>query len=165
LFSRGGELRFPREPVTDQYGIRFPAVLPGAHPLKVEVVREARIELGAGERPAWSPVDCLSRRDAVAEKLLANSDRWLDASVLSRDLLDLAAAREAWGPLPASAFANAARAYGDATSSDLARAASRFLDPEQAGHRERCLRGLSIEAPDRLLDAVRRIAAEFPLPG
>ena len=49
LFAPGTSLRFPREPITDQYGVRFPVQLPGgegASPLKVEIVREARIELG-----------------------------------------------------------------------------------------------------------------------
>ena len=49
LFVPGTAIRFPREPITDQYGVRFPVQLPGGEggsPLKVEIVREARIELG-----------------------------------------------------------------------------------------------------------------------
>jgi hypothetical protein len=161
LFAPGNDLRFPREPITDQYGVRFPVQVPGWDPLKVEIVREARIELGDGIRPPWSPVDCLSRADAVAEKLLANSDRWLDASVLSRDLLDLAAARVAWGPLPAAAFEKAAAAYGPGATADLARAAARFLGPERADYRRRCFLGLDVDAPARLLEGVQTLASDL----
>lgn len=161
LFVPGAALRFPREPITDQYGVRFPVQLPGEDPLKLEIVREARVELGEGVRPPWSAVDCLSPADAVAEKLLANSDRWLDASVLSRDLLDLGAARLAWGPLPSPAFEKATAAYGQGVTSDLARAAARFLEPEQADYRQRCFMGLQVEAPARLLDGVRTLASDL----
>jgi hypothetical protein len=164
LFVPGTALRFPREPITDQYGVRFPVQLPGgegASPLKVEIVREARIELGDGVRPPWSSVDCLSEADAAAEKLRANSDRWLDAATLSRDLLDLAAARLAWGPLPAAAFDKAVAAYGPCVTSDLTRAAARFLEPERADYRRRCFLGLEVEAPERLLEGVRTIVSDL----
>ena len=163
LFVPGTAVRFPREPITDQYGVRFPVQLPGEDPLKLEIVREARIELGDGVRPPWSAVDCLAQADAVAEKLLANSDRWLDASVLSRDLLDLGAARLAWGPLPASAFEKATAAYGQGVTGDLARAAARFLAPEQADYRQRCFTGLEVDAPARVLDGVRTLASDLGL--
>jgi hypothetical protein len=60
LFVPGTALRFPREPITDQYGVRFPVQLPGGEggsPLKVEIVREARIELAVGDpgRRDYSP--------------------------------------------------------------------------------------------------------------
>lgn len=43
--------------------------------------------------PAWSPVPCLSLVDCIAEKLLANADRWADSSIESRDLIDLCVIR------------------------------------------------------------------------
>jgi len=168
LFAPGTDLRFPREPITDHYGVRFPVQLPGGedgNPLKVEIVREARIELADGVRPAWSPVDCLAEADATAEKLLANSDRWLDSSTLSRDLLDLAAARLAWGPLSAAAFAKASAAYGPLVTSDLTRAAASFLEPERADYRRRCFQGLEVDAPARLLEGVRAIVSDFAVGG
>ncbi len=78
LFTPQGldRFRFPREIRGDQYGIRF-AIQYGDEPLKVELIREARIDLDPGVRPGWSPVDCLSLEDCHAEKLLANSDRWV----------------------------------------------------------------------------------------
>lgn len=163
LFAPGHGLRFPREPITDHYGVRFPVQFPQGDPLKVEIVREARIGLGDGVRPPWSPVDCLAEPDAVAEKLLANSDRWLDASTLSRDLLDLAAARLAWGPLPAAAFEKATTAYGEGVKSDLERAAARFLQPDRADYRQRCFTGLEVDAPARVLDGVRTLASDLGL--
>ena len=161
LFAPGATVDFPREPITDQYGVRFPVRLPAGEPMKVEIVREARVELGDGIRPPWSPVDCLARVDAVAEKLLANSDRWLDASTLSRDLLDLAAARLAWGPLPEAAIEQAEAPYGEPARRAVARAAARFLEPESAGHRQRCFTGLQVDTPDRLIEGVRILASEL----
>jgi hypothetical protein len=161
LFRPGAAVRFPREPLTDQYGVRFPVQLAEGGSLKLEIVREARIELGDGVPTPWSPVDCLARADVLAEKLLANSDRWLDASVLSRDLVDLGAARLAWGPLPSPAFDKAAAAYGQGVRSDLSRAAERFLAPAQADYRQRCFTGLGADDPTRLLDGVRRLAADL----
>jgi hypothetical protein len=48
-----GRFRFPREMRIDQYGIRF--VVCGDESLKVELIREARIDLDPGVRPGWSP--------------------------------------------------------------------------------------------------------------
>jgi hypothetical protein len=161
LFATGVGVRFPREPMADQYGVRFPVQPADGEPLKFEIVREARIELGHGVAVPWSPVDCLCRSDALAEKLLANSDRWLDASVLSRDLLDLGAARVAWGPLPPAALQKVVTAYGEGVRSDLVRAAAAFLEPERADHRRRCFTRLAVEDSDRLLEGVQRLVADL----
>lgn len=93
----------PREMRIDHYGIRFPILADGKM-IRVELIREARIELDPGVRPAWSPVDCLSLADCYAEKLLANSDRWADRQALSRDLIDLSALRSKVGPIPEEAW-------------------------------------------------------------
>ncbi len=116
-------LRFPREIRVDQYGIRF-SVLSRAEAVKVELIREARIGLDPGVRPAWSPVDCLSLEDCYAEKLLANSDRWADRQVLSRDLIDLAALRARVGPIPEASWAKVRAAYRLAPLEDLRKALS-----------------------------------------
>jgi hypothetical protein len=157
LFVAGTALRFPRQATTDQYGIRFPVAVRGGDLLKLEIVHEGRIRLEPGVRPAWSPVDCLSDVDTVAEKLLANSDRWADPGSLSRDLLDLAAFRVGRGPLPDDAFEKASSAYGAAARADLGRATVAFLDNDRESHRTRCFQGLEVEAPDRLLDGVRSL--------
>lgn len=143
LFTPQGlnRLRFPREMRVDQYGIRF-TVLNGDESLKVELIREARIELGLGVRPDWSPVDCLSLEDCYAEKLLANSDRWADRQVLSRDLIDLAALRAGIGPIPESCWDRVRAAYRSAPEDDLRKA---LVELEKDPTRQRsCFEGLQV---------------------
>ena len=79
-----------REVRADQYGIRTMLQIDGAD-IKFEIVLEGRIEL---EEPGPDDRQCgvatLSPLDMAASKLLANSDRWRDDAVMSRDLIDLA---------------------------------------------------------------------------
>lgn len=143
LPERPEKLRFPRELKVDQYGIRFRALY-GDDLLGVELIREARIELGPGVRPSWSPVDCLSLDDCCAEKLLANSDRWADRQLLSRDLIDLAFLRLRRGPIPGEAWKRVREAYKSAPETDLRRALSAF--EADRGHQQRCFEGLQMES-------------------
>jgi hypothetical protein len=92
----------------------------GLPPLKLEIVREARIEV-AGEFVPELPVPVLTRTDLYAEKLLANADRWDDPSVLYRDAIDLAMMVNAWGEIPAEAVAKARGTYGADAVGSLAR--------------------------------------------
>lgn len=136
------KLRFPREMRVDQYGIRFPVYL-GDDLLKVELIREARIDLGSGIWPDWSPVECLSLEDCYAEKLLANSDRWADRQTHSRDLIDLAFLRLRVGPIPESAWRKVREAYKAAPETDLSKALDAFeSDP---AYQQRCLQDLRME--------------------
>lgn len=156
LFTPQGlrELQFPREMRIDQYGIRF-QLLHRSRPLKVEIIREARIDLDPGVRPPWSPVDCLSLPDCYAEKLLANSDRWADRHVLSRDLIDLAALRAGVGPIPVESWKKVETAYRSAAESDLRKAIELFLG--NAEYQQRCFQGLRIEQPEALLESAARL--------
>jgi hypothetical protein len=138
----------PREMRIDQYGIRFPVEMEGSL-IRVELIREARIALDAGVRPDWSPVDCLALDDCFAEKLLANSDRWPDRQVLSRDLIDLGALRRKVGSIPSSTWAKVEPAYKAATRDDLRKALAAFLG--DSAYRRRCFEGLRIEEPDEIL--------------
>lgn len=150
LFTAEGleRLQFPREMRIDQYGIRFTAAL-GETALRVELIREARIDLDPGERPAWSPVDCLTVSDCYAEKLLANSDRWADRQVFSRDLLDLAALRASCGPIPKAAWRKVEAAYKSAAADDFRKALALFDgDPT---YRRRCFEGLDVRDSAELL--------------
>lgn len=82
------KLSFAREVRADRDGIRtFFAV--GEMRIKFEILLEARIDL-AGEIDARLAVPVLTMAHAIAEKLLANTDRGLDDSALARDLIDLA---------------------------------------------------------------------------
>ncbi len=73
----------------DQYGIRMAIAIDDVT-IKTEIIAEGRFELDPPRQPSWSPVECLSIGDCFTSKLLANADRYADASVHSRDLIDLA---------------------------------------------------------------------------
>lgn len=81
-------LSLAREVRADRDGIRTFIDVNGAR-IKFEIVLEARIDL-AGELDPDLKVPVLEIECAIAEKLLANADRGLDESTLSRDLVDLA---------------------------------------------------------------------------
>ena len=83
----------------------------GERPIKFELVREARIPL-TGQRIPGLPVATLSHVDLYAEKILANADRWRDASVMYRDAIDLAMMIDYWGPIPQASLDKTAVAYG-----------------------------------------------------
>lgn len=158
LFTADGRkgVQLPREMRIDQYGIRFPVEF-GANLIRVELIREARIALDPGIRPAWSAVDCLTLTDCYAEKILANSDRWADRQILSRDLIDLSILRKRIGPVPERSWEKTERAYRSAAREDLLKAISAFLG--DVAHQKRCFEGLQLEHPEEALagmDLLRR---------
>src|SRR5450631_816437 len=111
-------LKLARDVRGDQYGIRT-VVQAALQKLKFEIVREARIVL-EGTRVSRVPVTCLTRKHCFAEKFLANADRGMDASTLSRDAVDLAFMIEGWGSEDAASGAEFAReAYGRAIDREL----------------------------------------------
>lgn len=110
LFEDPALVGLPREIQANQYGIRFPVVIEGST-IRFEIIAEGRIALAQPEQLPWCPVACLNAEDRIAEKLLANSDRWPDLSVFSRDLIDLSVVRR-HQPLPTAALAKAEAAYG-----------------------------------------------------
>ncbi|EAZ97292.1 nucleotidyl transferase AbiEii/AbiGii toxin family protein [Marinobacter sp. ELB17] len=123
-----------REVRADRYGIR--SVLDvGGVPVKFEVIREDRISLDASFEQLHG-VPLIARADAYAHKLLANSDRWGDRSVLSRDIIDLAVMVRSWGHVPLAAEQKVREAYGDAPTKDFVLAAGRVVDDER--YRKNC---------------------------
>jgi Nucleotidyl transferase AbiEii toxin, Type IV TA system len=80
--------------------------------IRVEFLLEGRVDVTGELDPALG-VPVLSRSDMYAEKLLANVDRALDRSTMSRDLIDLAMMIRGWGPIPETALAKAFEAYGN----------------------------------------------------
>ena len=117
----GHTLAQQREMRADQYGIRTLLQVDGVA-IKFEIVLEGRIELEApGPDDRLCGVATLTPLDMAASKLLANSDRWRDDAVLSRDLIDLAMMAPPKG-LMRKALAKARAAYGDSVATDLARA-------------------------------------------
>ena len=120
--TRPGEVLNPsREMRADQYGVRTLLQVEGAD-IKLEIVLEARIELEApGPDDRLCGVATLTPLDMATSKLLANSDRWRDDAVLSRDLIDLAMMAPP-KKLLRRALDKARAAYGDNVVADLAKA-------------------------------------------
>ena len=132
----------------DQYGIRTRLAVEGVE-IKLEVVREARIALAEpGRGDAVCGISTLTGTDLAATKLLANSDRWRDDSVYSRDAIDLAMM-----DLPPRslqpAVDKARQAYGDAVVADLRHALDGLRD--RPAHVERCIRAMSMAMPPAAL--------------
>lgn len=86
--------------------------------------------------------------DMAASKLLANSDRWADDSVFSRDVIDLAMMGLPL-PLLRLALAKAEQAYGPAVARDLAKAIDRLQ--ERQGWLERCMLAMAMTLPKAVL--------------
>lgn len=132
----------------DQYGIRTELMI-DEHPIKFEIILEARIKLTA---PGTSDVICgvstLTPLDMLAGKLLANSDRWNDAGVFGRDLIDIAMMTPALG-LFREAVIKSEQAYGISIRNDLAKAIARM--EQRDGWLDRCMEVMAIELPKALL--------------
>ena len=144
----------------DQYGVRTRVAVDG-HPLKLEIVYEARIALeDAGAGDAVCGLASLTPMDMATSKLLANSDRWPDDGVFSRDLIDLAMMR----PTPAllrKAVAKAEGAYGSAILRDLGRAIERM--EQRRGWLERCIHAMAMTDPPAVVwQRVRALARVLP---
>ena len=99
-----------REVRADRYGIRTFLLSDGV-PVKFEIVSEGRIPIDGTVNPVTG-VPTLSRIDMYAEKLLANTDRYNDKAVASRDIIDLAMMIRHWGRIPPVAWDKARKAYG-----------------------------------------------------
>ena len=139
----GHEWAQVREMRADQYGIR--TMLRVDHTdIKFEIVLEARMVL---ETPGAADHICgvatLTALDMATSKLLANSDRWRDDAVLSRDLIDLAMMAPA-KPLLRQAIQKAAAAYGDSVQADLAKAIQNLRErPHRLDH---CMQAMRLTA-------------------
>jgi len=132
----------------DQYGIRT-MISVAEQIIKFEIVLEGRIKLDA---PTAQDVVCgistLTVLDMAASKLLANSDRWADDGVFSRDLIDLAMMQPGL-PLLRQAFAKAEAAYGHAIRLDLEKAIHRLQ--QRQDWLERCMQAMAMTLPKALV--------------
>lgn len=149
-----GEIR------ADQYGIRTRVSI-DSQSVKLEIVHEGRISLEAPEESdEVCGVPTLTRLDLATSKLLANSDRWPDDGVFSRDLIDLAMMEPAL-PLLRKAVAKAQGAYGEAVVRDLGRAIERMR--ERKGWLERCMQAMAMTVPSAVVwQRIRRLARVLP---
>ena len=165
LVNRGGIdilFRTPvailRPPRIDRYGIRCALAVDGV-PIKLEIVFEGRLALadpGPGDKIAG--VWALTLEDKVATKLMANSDRWLDAAMMSRDLIDLAMLTPT-GHLPRAGVDKAIRAYGDGVVADLNKAREHLLG--SAGRLKTCISKMGINlAEPELRKRIERLQVE-----
>jgi hypothetical protein len=145
---------------TDQYGIRMLVLVEGT-PIKTEIIAEVRFKPSAPRYPSWSPVACLSLSDCFTSKLLANSDRYLDDSVGSRDLIDLAILR-LQSAIPEESIQNAENAYE--VIRPLQKAIARFQ--ERKDYRNKCFSGLQIPIQQlpRIMEGIDLLANDFGLP-
>lgn len=151
-----GNLVLAREVRADLYGIRT-FFASGEVKIKFEIVREARIVLD-GEAVEGLPVACLGRKHCFAEKFLANADRGLDASTLSRDIVDLAFMIEGWPRSDAvEGLAMARDAYGESIGRALA-AVTRKIREDKA-YRNRCVEGLAISDPKVMNAGLKTLGA------
>lgn len=135
-----------REVRADMYGIRTFVEI-DSQPIKFEIIREARIPL-VGTNIANLPVPCLDHPTCVAEKFLANTDRGLDKSTRSRDLIDLSFMAGSWTNDEVSqGLALAEAAYGDSVLKLLASTVEIF---EDENYRKQCLTELEVRSKPTL---------------
>ncbi len=148
IVREGMELTPSREIRADQYGIRT-MVKVAELEIKFEIVHEGRIQLDTpAPKDRLCGVATLTPLDMCATKLLANSDRWADGAVFSRDLIDLAML-DMPRPFLRLAMAKAAGAYGESVERDLAKAIQ-FLG-KQKGRLEECMIALKMDETPRAL--------------
>ena len=150
-----------RGPKIDQYGIRC-ALAVEQVPVKFEIVFEGRVALAdPGPHDRLCGVWTLVPEDRVATKLMANSDRWADDSVMSRDLIDLAMLSDTGMLLP-EGVAKARHAYGDSIAIDLAKAREHLLG--RPGRLKACMDAMGMRlAPAELRLRVERLrVADVP---
>ena len=140
LLRAGEELECLREVRADQYGLRT-VIRSQDTSIKLEIVRETRINLQGMVDPRYG-LPVLDRTHMYAEKLMANSDRWYQPDVASRDILDLSVMISRWGPIPDEAWAIAEEAYGTKAREDYEKAVEKIRKPE---HIESCAKKMQID--------------------
>ncbi len=148
LVRPGATLVPAREVRADRYGIRT-AVKVDDIAIKFEIILEARINLATpGKDDHLCGVTTLTPLDMAASKLLANSDRWADNAVFSRDLIDLAMMTPKKSLLT-RAIDKARAAYGDSVERDLAKAVQNLRD--RPGRLDQCMTALQITTVPKAL--------------
>jgi hypothetical protein len=140
----------------DQYGIRSRLPVATSN-IKFEIVFEARINFDEpGPEDQITGVTTLSEVDLAASKLLANVDRWADAGVYSRDVIDIAMlelSKAGWE----QAFEKAETAYGDAVKRDVLKAVDTLRVSDRLAA---CLNALAVDVPQaKMLDRLKRLAS------
>jgi Nucleotidyl transferase AbiEii toxin, Type IV TA system len=158
LFSDLSQIQVGRG-TANQYGIRVQVGVEDVS-IKIEIIGEGRFELDPPRYPEWSPVACLSLNDCFTSKLLANADRFMDDSIESRDLIDLAVLR-LQSTIPQTALEKAESAYEVIPSLD--RAIQRFQ--ARMEYRDRFFSSLQVETSQipKIMDGVDLLAEDLGL--
>lgn len=142
-----------REVRADMYGIRTFVEI-DAQPVKFEIIREARITL-AGTYIPGLPVPSLDHSSSIAEKFLANTDRGLDKSTRSRDLIDLAFMVGNWADDEVSVGLELAEAAYGASVLNLLKSTVEIFDDDD--YRKQCLTELEVRDKRTLKMGLRRL--------
>jgi hypothetical protein len=146
--SEATDLKQQKEIRADQHGLRT-TLLVDNNPIKFEIILEGRISL---EMPGKSDQICgistLTRLDMATSKLLANADRWADASVFNRDVIDLAMMSPS-SELLTTAISKAQIVYGNAITRDLNKAIDKLTT--QNDWLDRCILAMGIDTPKVLI--------------
>jgi hypothetical protein len=163
LMRAGARIEQTRDVRADQYGLRSRVRVLDTE-IKFEIIYEARIAL---ETPSADDQVCgiatLTRLDMAASKLLANSDRWADDAVQSRDLIDLAQMEPPKALLDA-AKEKARAAYGESVDRDLVAAFDALR--RRPDRLEECMRALQMRIPKSVLwKRIRTVATARRSPG
>lgn len=148
IAKEGAKLVIARDIKADQYGIRT-VIQSGDTTVKFEIVLEGRIVFDEqSPRNNIENISTLTKLDLLTSKLLANSDRWNDSAVYSRDILDLVMLSPTKQEFD-TALKKAHQAYGDAIHRDLNKATNKLLN--QSEWLDSCIRMLKIDLPKGLL--------------
>lgn len=147
ICKQGQRLQLAKPLRKDQYGIRT-AIVVDEVVVKFEVVKEGRIDLlvPEGEHHVCG-IDTAQPVDLLASKLLANSDRWQDDSVYSRDVIDML--MMPWQTLMPEAVKKAKAAYGNCIEADLHGAIQALL--QRPGWLDECMQSMAIDTPKAVL--------------
>jgi len=159
LMTRPVPLR--REARIDQYGIRCAFDVDSAI-IKFEIVFEGRVALQDPlPEDRVNGVWALTMRDKVATKLMANSDRWSDDAVWSRDIIDLAMLANGLEVDPAGVAA-AVDAYGSSVLVDFEKARTHLLERE--GRLSNCMQRLQMSMPEgHLRGLIQGLSVALPI--
>lgn len=148
IAKRDAELVLVRDIKADQYGIRT-IIQSGESKIKFEIVLEGRISFSApGSEDRVGDISRLTRLDLLTSKLLANSDRWNDEAVFSRDVIDFVMLDPHKLEL-ALALEKSYAAYGESIHRDLQKSIDTLLMRD--GKLENSMRKLQMNLPKALL--------------
>ncbi len=148
IANQGAKLILARDIKADQYGIRT-VIQSGDVRVKFEIVLEGRISFDdPGPQDQIENIAILTRLDLLASKLLANSDRWNDDAVFSRDVIDLVMLDPSKAELK-GALEKSHAAYGDSIHRDLQKSIDFLLSRE--GRLERAMTTLKMDLPKALM--------------